>query len=160
MIKDFPKFDCLITGEKEGYDSEIEVYFAKELQIASIFSILQNYDTEWKENYSKIIEILDKMDNYIVNGKDLPDYTLIKDLDKGDFTYSYSQLQSIQFSEKKISVSLLYYVAGLIQENLYWYSILAKKDKYSKNFNLDAFEILYTLMSVVRKRAYSLSQGN
>lgn len=99
------------------------------------------------------------MDDYIVNGKDLPDYTLIKDLDKGDITYSYSQLQSIQFSEKN-SVSLLYYVAGLIQENLYWYSILAKKDKYSKNFNPDAFEILHTLMSVVRKRAYSISQGN
>ena len=72
MIKDFPKFDCLITGEKEGYDSEAEVYFGKELQIASIFSVLQNYHTEWKENYLKIIKILDKMDDYIVNGKDLP----------------------------------------------------------------------------------------
>jgi len=160
MAKDFPKFNCLITGEKEGYDSEVEVYFAKELQIASILSILQNYDTEWKENYSKIIEILDKMDDYIVNGKELPDYTLLKDLDKGDITYSYSQLQSIQFSEKKTKISLLYYVAGLIQENLYWYSILAKKDKYAKNFNPDAFDILYTLLSVVRKRAYSIFQEN
>lgn len=146
----FPTFDCLITGTREGYESDVELYFSLERQLASVISLLRFEDQEWKEVYESMIKYLDDLGYYLVNKKNLPDPSEFVRISKEmrERTWSYTILLK---SDRATGLLLL--ASGLALQLMHVFARLGKQEKFKERFNGVAFSGLPYIEDVLAKRA-------
>jgi hypothetical protein len=155
---EFPTFDCVITNSKMGYDSNVELYFSLERQLASVLASLRFEDQEWKANYETMINYLNSLGDYLTGGP-LPDASFLVELSKGmriKRSYSYNILAAA----KDRRVSTLGQASGLALQLMHTFAKLGKEAEFKGRFNAVAFAGLPYLEDILWRRAQELSQND
>ncbi|BBD73138.1 hypothetical protein HS1genome_1527 [Sulfodiicoccus acidiphilus] len=153
-MKEFPSFDCLITGTTLGYDHDVELYFSTEKHLASVLSALRFEDPEWREFYQWAIGYLDALGKYLVGKGPLPDPShLVKLAREGNYDYSYQALLTCD----NPAVPKLGEASALALNLMHLFAKLGKEEGFKEKFNPAAFAGLPYLEEVLWKRALRLS---
>lgn len=155
-IQNFPKFDCLITGKKEEYDSDIARYFIAQDYLASEISELRFVDNEWSDKYSKIHDYLKSLEDIVIHGGEAPPHKFLIDLSLSDILEddSYERLSRSGNS----LASRVYRAAVMTRDLMYWFVKLSRQNDFSKNFTPQVFQGLPFLRLVLTYRSIELSK--
>ena len=152
----FPKFDCLITGRQEEYDTDIAKYFITQDYLASEISELRAVDSDWAENYSKILGYLKTLEQVVINGGVPPSYKFLIDLSMSDVLEddSYERLSR----SSGIKTSRAYRSVVLVRELMYWFRKLSRESEFSERFTPEVFKGLPFLRLALSYRSVELSK--
>ncbi|AAT43847.1 hypothetical protein [Picrophilus oshimae] len=151
-MTEFPTFHCLINDKDEPYDSDIQLFFTGNYSLASRLSILSKIDGEYRENYLKILDLLEKIQNYIITGESKPDYKFLNEIEneKG-WKDDYKILKSGN------TAAITAFQGCLDAVNtMYYYERLSRKDDYMHRFTPDLFNAYLLIRHILYKRASNL----
>ncbi|MEM0139875.1 MAG: hypothetical protein QXZ44_04600 [Ferroplasma sp.] len=151
-MKEFPKFHCCITQKDEEYDSEVQLYFSKENELAGIIANLSKIDKDYEKLYLKIFDFIKSLENFIIMGEKAQDFEFMKGVpaDKGEIDdyailLSNNRAAKIAFRGGTKTIELMYY-----------YRSLSRNESYSYRFIPENFEFLQILHDVLYHRASEL----
>ncbi len=151
-MKEFPKFHCCIDQKDEDYDSDVQMYFVKEYDLAGILSNLSRLDNEYEAHYKKMIDFISSLENFIITGESAGEFNFIKELpaEKG-WKNDYKIL-----SGDNRAARVAFRGCTKVVELMYYYRLLSKKEDYGARFIPENFEFLLILRDVLFKRANDL----
>ncbi len=151
-MEEFKKFHCMVNDEDEDYDNDIQLYFVKEYELASITSNLMKLDTEFSGNYKNIIDYIRSLENFIIMGEKASNFDFMKSLPqekgwKDDYNIILSDNRAAKVAFRACTKTV---------ELLYYYRRLSKKDDYKKRFTVENFDALLMLRDIFYKKASDL----
>ncbi len=151
-MTEFPTFHCLINDKDEPYDSDIQLFFTSNYSLASRLAILLKIDSEYKEHYSRILDLIEKLQNYIITGENPPDYNFLNEIEgeKG-WKDDYKILKSGN------TAAITAFQGCLDAVNtMYYYERLSRDNDYKNRFTPDLFNAYLLIRHILYKRASNL----
>ncbi len=151
-MNEFTTFHCMVSDKDEDFDSDIQMYFVKEYELASITSNLIKLDIEFSDNYKKIVNYIKSLENFIIMGEKAEDFQFLKKLpqEKG-----WKDDYSIILSDNR-AAKIAFRACTKVIEVLYYYRKLSRKEDYKNRFGTENFEALLLLRDIFYKRSSDL----
>lgn len=157
MEPGFPKFDCLITGRREEYDSDIARYFISQDYLASEISEISALDVDWKSHYSDILYYLKSLENAVINGTKPSSHDFLVELSLVDALEDNSYDRLIR--SRGNLASRVYRCTVMVRDLMFWFVRMSRKPDFASNFNPEVFYGLPYLRLALSYRSVELSRS-
>lgn len=152
----FPKFKCLITNDMEDYDSGVWEFFRHFDVIMCDLGQLIHLDSEWKENYTKIIRYFSDLGSSIIMKRDAPD---------GGFLNQYisdqiesTDVEDVLFRAKSNLAGFQIRIGADLERLMGEYIRLSRIPRFSGSFETKKIEGLRSLAKVAYSRGIEISK--
>jgi len=144
----FPTFHCMINEKDENYDSDIQLFFTKEYELAMDIARLSEIDND-EMQYSKMLKFIQSFENFLITGEKPDDFQFLKKLPA---VKGWASDYDIIKSKNRVSRILFRSVLKTV-EVMYYYEKLSRKDDYKHRFLPEYFEAFWIMRDILYKRA-------
>jgi hypothetical protein len=151
-MTEFPKFHCCINQKEEDYDSEVQIYFMREYELAELIGRLMEMDQNHSEEYRKMFEFIRSLENYIITGEKANDFSF---LDKIEGEKGWAMDYSILLNESR-AARVAFRACRKTIEVMYYYRVLSRQNGFSERFNPENFRAFILLRDILYKRSCDL----
>jgi hypothetical protein len=154
-MTEFPKFHCCVNQKDEEYDSDIQMYFMKEYDLANLLARLSELDLKHAGEYKKMVNYIKSLENYIITGEKPEDFSFLEDMEgeKG-----WANDYKIILSENR-AAHVAFRACTKTIEVLYYYRVVSKKPEFTERFNVDNFRAFLLMRDILYKRASDLLEN-
>ncbi|MEM4091226.1 MAG: hypothetical protein QXQ46_10910 [Thermoplasmatales archaeon] len=157
---EFPKFECLISNTQEEYDSEVETFFTQLASLEADLGLLLLSDTEWKDNYKKILDYLTDLEASIIFKRGVPDTEFIKGLIEGEDPREdiAEDIAEVLIRAKDSVPAVLIRAQSKTRDIMTLFVRMSRIPRFSNGFTVERFEGLLSLRKALFRRATFVSR--
>ncbi|WP_337859953.1 hypothetical protein [Ferroplasma sp.] len=152
---EFPKFHCCVNQNDEEYDSEIQMYFVKEYDLAELLARLADLDKVHAGEYKKMVNYIQSLENYIITGEKPEDFHFLEDMEgeKG-----WANDYKIILSDSR-AAHVAFRGCKKVIEVLYYYRLVSRKSGFTERFTSENFRSFLLMRDILYKRASELMKN-
>ncbi len=154
-MAEFPKFNCMVSKKEEDYDSGIQMYFMKEYDLAELLDRLMKLDEPNKQEYKKMVEFIESLENYIITGEKANDFSF---LEKIEGEKGWANDYKILSCENR-AARVAFRACRKTIEVMYYYRVISRKEGFSQRFNPENFQAFLLMRNILYKRSSDLLQN-
>lgn len=151
----FPTFDCVISNTVEEYDSEMERFFLTRGKLAVTLARLRIKDSQWSENYEKMMAYLSGLVESLIELKDAPSNEFLIELSLGEELEDDTTQRLLRTKNPLVADTTE--AALLVRDMMFWFVRNGKDQKLKNSFTPERFQGLPFLRLALVYRSVTLS---
>lgn len=152
-----PQFKCLITDAMEDYDSGAWEFFRHYDRIMSDIGQLIHTDSEWKENYIKLIRYYSDMGSSLILKRKAPDPGFLKQFISSEI--EKTDPEEVLLRAKSGVVGSILSIGSDVDMLASELLRIGRIQRFSDSFSIDKFEGLQLFAKVLYSRGIDKSKG-
>lgn len=152
----FPKFKCLITDDMEDFDSGVWEFFRHFDGIMADMGQLIHLDSEWKENYTKLIHYFSDLGSSIILKRDAPDGSFLNQHISDQI--ENTDVEDVLFRAKSNLPAFQIGIGADLERLMGEYIRLSRIPRFSGSFETKKIDGLRSLAKVIYSRGIEISK--
>ena len=151
-----PQFKCLITDAMEDYDSGAWEFFRHYERIMSDIGQLFHTDSEWKENYTKLLRYYSDIGSSLILKRKAPDPGFMRQFISSEI--ENTDPEEVLMRAKTSVVGSILRIGSDVEMLTSEFLRIGRIPRFSESFSVDKFEGLQLFAKVLYSRGIDKSK--
>lgn len=156
QLTESTKFKCLITNAMEEYDSGIWEFFRHYDSILADLGQLMHLDSEWRDNYVKLIRYCSDLQSSIILKRKAPDSEFLSPLISKEI--GNTDVEDVLFRSKDSVPGFLIKIEAELERLIAEFLRLSKMTRFSESFDVEKLGGIKLFAKVIYSRGIEKSK--